>query len=173
MKLFAIYIGGEMRGANIELHDMRFVTAESLDQTHEELRRQWWGTPHTLHIDCWSELSHADGYAIHLKPEPSQDPKKLYYVNLGGYDARHFSEMHKNMFVVAETPAKAKIRALKTVRHWDAFHKDDIYEAEQSFCINNAVENKALYVHLEKIADDGQPPFTCFYKPIGKKTAIT
>jgi hypothetical protein len=25
MKLFAIYIGGEIEGANIELHDMRFV----------------------------------------------------------------------------------------------------------------------------------------------------
>ena len=29
MKLFAIYVGGELQGANIELHDMRFVFLEN------------------------------------------------------------------------------------------------------------------------------------------------
>jgi hypothetical protein len=41
MKLFAIYVGGEAVGANIEVHDMRFVAATSLEDTYEELKRQW------------------------------------------------------------------------------------------------------------------------------------
>lgn len=169
MKLFAIYIGGEMAGANIELHDMRFVAAGHIDQTHDELRRQWWGTPDTLHIDCWAELIHADGYAITLKPEPADQAMKLFYVNLGGYEPSDFTEQHKNMFVVAENASKAKIRALKTVRHWDAFHKDNLYEAEQCLSISDELACKKIYIHLEKIGHEDAPPFTCYYNPIGKK----
>lgn len=169
MKLYAIYVGGEMKGANIELHDMRFVVAPSIDKTYTELCRQWWGIPESLHVDCWSELTRADGYSIQLKPEPSTDSKKLFYINLGGYNPGDFSEVHKNMFVVAESEAKAKIRALKTVRHWDAFHKDDMYEAEQAFCINDSAAEQMLYIHLEKIDDESPAPFVCAYKPIGKR----
>jgi uncharacterized protein DUF1543 len=50
MKLFAIYIGGEVAGANIEVHDMRFVIAPSIGETHEELRRPWWGIPRSLRL---------------------------------------------------------------------------------------------------------------------------
>lgn len=172
MKLFAIYIGGELKGANIELHDMRFALGESIEDTYEELRRQWWGIPHSLHIDCWSDLIRADGYKITLeKTPPAISDKKLYYVNLGGYDHNVFSEMHNNMFVVAESESKAKVHALKTVRHWHTFHKDDMYEAEQSFCLNDAANNQLLYIHLEKIADESQPPFICQYKNIGKKAS--
>jgi hypothetical protein len=45
MKLFAIYISGELAGTNIELHDMRFVVAPTLHDTYPELRRQWWEHP--------------------------------------------------------------------------------------------------------------------------------
>ena len=110
MKLFAVYIGGDIKGANIELHDMRFVLADSIESSYDEVRRQWWGTPSSLHIDCWCELSRADGYRILLKPEPSTDTKKLYYVNVGGYDGKEFAELHKNIFVVEETESKAKVK---------------------------------------------------------------
>jgi hypothetical protein len=170
MKLFAIYIGGEFKNANIELHDMRFILAKSIEETYSELRRQWWGIPHTLHLDCWSELSQADGYKITLERTPSNETNKLFYVNLGGYNPNHFTEMHKNMFVVAETESKAKVRALKTVRHWNIFHKDDVFEAEQSFCINNCGQEQGWYIHLEKIEDESPAPFICNYKNIGKNS---
>ena len=74
MKLFAIYIGGEMQGANIEVHDMRFVAAESMSDTYAELRRQWWGIKKSLHVDCWAAIESADGYARlpKLLPPPSR-----------------------------------------------------------------------------------------------------
>ncbi len=168
MKLFAVYIGGEAAGANIEVHDMRFVIGESLEDTYDELRNQWWGIPKSLHLDCWSELTRADGYRITLKREPNIGEDKLYYVNLGGYDPEHFTEMHKNMFVVAPTQSKAKVRALKTVRHWTSFHQDEIFEAEQSFCINSILPEQSWYIHLEKIDDESPASFVCAYMRIGK-----
>ena len=166
MKLFAVYVGGEMEGAHIELHDMRFVIAETLEDTYQPLKDTWWGKPGTLHIDCWSELTRADGYAITLRREPSPDTHKLFYVNLGGYDARYFTELHQNSFVVAETESKAKVKALKTIRHWNSFHKDDIYEAERCFCVGSAMDGEAWFIHLEKIEDESPAPFTCRYKKI-------
>lgn len=40
MKLFAIYIGGEHPGANIEVHDMRFLVAPTIEATKDALLAQ-------------------------------------------------------------------------------------------------------------------------------------
>lgn len=170
MKLFALYIGGDHPQANIELHDMRFAIAERVEDTYDRLRSEWWGRPESLHLDCWFELAQADGHRITLKPEPPVDSKKLYYVNLGGYDPNESTELHRNAFVVAETESKAKVRALKTVKHWQSFHKDDMYEAEQIIGLAQTAAEAKLYIHLE--ADETAPPptFICGYKPLGKKS---
>lgn len=166
MKLFAIYVGGELEGANIELHDMRFVAAPSIADTHDELRRQWWGTPKSLHIDCWAELGEVDGYEIALRAEPFTGPEKLYYINLGGYDAGEFLEKHRNVFVVAATAAEAKKRAITQAKQWDAPHRDQMYEAEQAFCLQDVGAGKRLYVHLNKVAATKVLSFTCRYTPV-------
>jgi len=166
MKLFAIYIGGEAIGANIELHDMRFVVAETITDTYDELRRQWWGIADSLHIDCWAEISHADGYKISLRPEPFTGAKRLYYVNLGGYAAGEFAEQHKNVFVVADTLAKAKARAIKHARHWLEPHRDEMYEAEQAFSLSDAGRDQRLHVHLAPSPNLPDLVVTCDYVPI-------
>ena len=169
MKLFAVYVGGEIAGANIELHDMRFVVARSMRDTYPELRRQWWGSPKSLHVDCWAEIAHADGYHVTLRPEPFAGRERLYFVNLGGYDPAEFAERHRNIFVVAESEAKAKKRAIKAVRDWIEPHRDDMYEAEQAFCLNDAAGDARMYLHLTPGAPDGPIPFTCSYTPIGSR----
>jgi len=169
MKLFAIYIGGELAGANIELHDMRFVVASSIADTHDELRRQWWGIPKSLHIDCWAEITAVDGYDVTLRPEPFVGPERLYYVNLGGYDPAEFSEKHKNVFVVAKTVAEAKARAIKAAKGWTAPHRDEMYEAEQAFLLNDSGRAQRLYVHLAPGSDTNPLTFTCDYGPIGTR----
>jgi len=166
LKLFAIYIGGEHPRANIEVHDIRFVVAGTIDQTHDDLRAQWWGRPGTLHIDCWSAISHADGYSVTLSPEPFAGPEKLYYVNLGGYDGVDFAEKHRNVFVVADTLAGAKARAIKRAADWIEPHRDDMYEAEQAFALDAAASTQRLYIHLTPGLLTGDPAFTCHYKPI-------
>lgn len=169
MKLFAIYIGGEMEGANIELHDMRFVVAPSIAETYDELRRQWWGVPKSLHIDCWAEIDHADGYDVSLRSEPFTGPERLYYVNLGGYVADEFLEKHKNVFVVADTLPNAKSRALKSVLGWREPHRDEMYEAEQAFAIGNAGGMERLHIHLTPSTPAKDLQFTCDYTPIRER----
>jgi hypothetical protein len=166
MKLFAIYVGGEAVGANIEVHDMRFVAAISLEDTYEELKRQWWGTPDSLHLDCWAEIDHADGYDLDLRPDPFEGPEKLYYVNLGGYDRTEFLERHKNVFVVATTVAAAKTRAFQSVAGWNDLHRDNMYKAEQIYCLNERISTQRLHLHLSRNAETRDIAFTCKFTPV-------
>ena len=169
MNIFAIYIGGDTKNSHIELHDIRFVVASRIEDTYDSLRTEWWGVPRSLHIDAWSELIRADGYKITLQKTVFKGKEKLYFLNLGGYDYAEFAEMHKNVFIVATSPAEAKTRAMQTIRHWKLPHKDGIFEVEKSFCLNKTAEEKGLYIHLEKIEDESHAPFICKYVNIAKK----
>lgn len=163
MKLFAVYIGGEHPLANIELHDMRFVAARSITETYHELRRQWWGTPQSLHIDAWAEIDHADGYDVELAHAPFGGQQRLYYVNLGGYDHEEFTERHRNVFVVAETKAEAKARALMQNRGWKQLHRDEQYEAEQIFGLSEVAREYRLSIHLRASTTPRPLTFSCKY----------
>jgi len=165
MKLFAIYIGGEHPSAHIEVHDVRFIVAETIRDTHAQLRAEWWGTPGTLHIDCWAEIAQADGYRVTLRPEPSKATEKLWFVNLGGYDGRDFAEQHKNLFVVASSARDAKARAMATIESWRDAHRDDIYEAELAFALDGKIGDR-LHIHLSPVDDAAAPQFTCRYTPL-------
>jgi hypothetical protein len=166
MKLFAIYVGGEHPGANIEVHDIRFVAAETIEATYPTLLAQWWGKPGSLHVDCWSDISHADGYAVTLREEPFDGAEKLYYVNLGGYDGLSFAEQHRNVFVVADSLAAARSRAIRQAKDWTDAHRDDMYEAEQAFALDDAAETRRLHIHLTPSPLSGAPAFTCHYTPL-------
>src|SRR4051812_44142671 len=98
MKLFYLYIGGATHTSLIELHDVRFTVGKTLQSTYDDIRQSWWGTPDSLHLDCWGELTSADGYNISLKPEAPESEDKLYFVNMGGYAPDDFTELHKNIF---------------------------------------------------------------------------
>lgn len=172
MKLFALYIGGSTATSMIELHDVRFVIAETIENTYDDLRRDWWGTPESLHIDCWGELTCADGYNITLRDRPQEGvEEKLFFVNLGGYDPAEFQELHKNIFVVAPTESKAKVKALKTVHGWASRHEDYTYDVERMVNISALAAEKSLHIHLEATKSPAPFTFSCKYRPLGKKTA--
>ncbi len=165
MKLFAIYIGGEHPRAHIEIHDIRFVVAATIRDTYDQLRAEWWGTPGTLHIDCWAEIDHADGHDVVLSTAPPTGRERLYFVNLGGYDGKDFAEKHKTVFVVATSVTEAKARAMSTVAHWQDAHRDDLYEADQAFALDTMIGDR-LHIHLTA-SDVSKPPrFTCRYTPL-------
>ena len=171
MKLFAIYVGGEVEGGNIEVHDMRFCVAPSLKETYVDLANQWWGIPNSLHIDCWAEITHADGYDVSLRPEPFAGPQRLYYVNMGGYDKAQFSELHRNLFIVASNVTEAKRRAKASISGWDQPHRDDMYEADQAFCLENVGVANRLHVHLSQVGVSRPLAFTCRYIRLGRLTS--
>ena len=165
MNLYAIYIGGEHPAANIEVHDVRFVVAAKITDTYNQLRAEWWGKPGTLHVDCWAEINHADGYDVSLRPEPSSAREKLWFVNLGGYDGLEFAEQHKNVFVVAASMSAAKNRAMQTISGWKDGHRDELYEAEQAFALDTRI-TAPLHIHLTPSKTSRAPRFSCRYTPL-------
>jgi len=170
MKLFVIYIGGTYEKAFIELHDMRFILAEKIEDTYDELKRTWWGTPESLHLDAWGALEYADGYNIVFKnTPPSLDSENnLFFVNLGGYNDSEFTELHKNVFVVASNESKAKVRALKQILDWQSHHRDYQFELENIVNMSEFARVKDLYIHLVPTNEEKEFEFTCKYVPIGK-----
>jgi hypothetical protein len=159
MKLFAFYVGGNMTTSNVELHDMRFAVGEKAEDCHESLRRQWWGTPESLPIDCWCELTHGDGHAITLRAEPFRKPERLFFANLGGYDAGQFTELHHNVYVVATDKAAAKKRALETVKPWLRAHRDTLFEVEHLLGLDEIAAVQGLHIHLQAAPDSPPPRF--------------
>lgn len=169
MNLFIIYIGGAHPKSFIELHDMRFVVANTVEETYESLRQNWWGSPESLHLDAWGILKHADSHDIHLKNEPQTDMEnRLFFVNLGGYDRNEFTELHKNVFVVAPTESKAKVRALKQILDWESHHRDYQFEVEKIVDVESAVAGGNFYPHLVPSHKEIPFEFTCKYVPIGR-----
>lgn len=165
-KLFAVYVGGKTETSNIELHDMRFVVGEKIEDCYDELRRQWWGTPQSIHLDAWGALEQVDGFDVSLEPEPYTGPYKLYFLNLGGYDLTQFTELHSNVFIVAESEVQAKVKALKHIAHWHATHKDSQFEIESTFCLSPIPQQQGLYVHLTPAVAEKPFTFVCEYKRI-------
>jgi hypothetical protein len=91
MKLFMFYVGGDCGNSNVELHDVRFSIGSAPEDCYEDLRRQWWGTPTSLHLDCWGPVEQADGFDVTLTAEPlGEQAFRLFFVNLGGYNPLDF-----------------------------------------------------------------------------------
>jgi Domain of Unknown Function (DUF1543) len=133
-KLFAVYLGGRAEKCNTELHDVVFAIGETIEETYEQLLEKWFGTPVGLHLDSWMELSVVDGHKIKLADDADDTAAgaKLFFVNLGAYAADQFTELHANVFVVAETALEAKTRA-KTLLHNNLpgpVHTDDLYDVD-------------------------------------------
>ena len=169
MKLFAFYIGGRVKGALVEVHDVRLCIGNKIEDCYEEIRRTWWGTPGSLHLDCWGELTSADGYNISLQTEGDRSGNKLWFVNLGGYQSGDFNELHKNVFVVAPDEAQAKIRALKQVRGWTAHHKDTIFDVEDLACADDLFDHKGLSIVLEPTENPVPFVFASGFNPAVRK----
>lgn len=114
MKLFAVLLGGRANGCNIELHDVVFVTGNTLEEAYPKLIKKWFGDKKRLHIDSSIELHHVDGYKIVLSPTKEESSQnKLYFVNFGGYKKGFFGEVHEANFYVAISKDEVKARAKK------------------------------------------------------------
>src|SRR5438876_862287 len=108
MNLYVVYVGGMTAASLIEVHDIHFAIAETLNDTFDQLKNQWWGTAASLHIDAYGILKSVESCHLELKTTSSNSKLQLYFLNLGGYDNNQFTELHKNMFVIAESPEEAK-----------------------------------------------------------------
>ena len=143
--LYLVVVGGRSPKANIELHDVRWVIGSKIEDTFDQLRNDWFGSPHGLHIDSYKKIDSVDGYRICFKNKENKKlknkilkkekitNKKLWFVNIGGYDPSSMQEKHEFGFVVASSPSEAKNKAKsKWLIDCKKKHKDDI-SAVKSF----------------------------------------
>ena len=141
--LFLVVVGGRSPKANIELHDVRWVIGSKIEDTFDQLRNDWFGSDNGLHIDSYKKIDSIDGYKINLINKESRETqnkiskkgrisnKKLWFVNIGGYDPNSMQEKHEFGLVVASSFSEAKNKAKsKWLIDCKKKHKDDIYVVE-------------------------------------------
>lgn len=147
MKLFMAYLGGRVAGCHIEMHDVRFVVGNTIDETYSKLKAQWVGDKNAVHMDSYVEIKHVDGFSVELKTEPSQQVERLFFVNLGGYVATSLAEQHEFALVVAasehDAKEKAKAQLLVGMSHQ---HKDNLHEVDDCFALD--LFDNQYHIHL-------------------------
>lgn len=170
MKLFMFYVGGNFGNSNIELHDVRFSIGQTPEDCYDDLRRQWWGDPESLHLDCWGAVEQADGYDIELSTRPpGEDQQKLFFVNLGGYDPSEFTELHKNVLVISPDEAMAKAKAKAQISHWQKPHRDRLFEIEKTIDIGAQMQRSGYHLILTSATQEKPFQFECDYRLIGTR----
>lgn len=155
-KLFAVYLGGLTQSSQIEVHDVRFVAGNTIDDTFPSLRQEWFGIQKGLHIDAYVEITEVDGFSVTLQPHPSTTLERLFFVNLGGYDPTKFTELHECGFFVGTSVNQVKRRAkVELLTAAKLQHKDDLYDVDQ--CLELSRVGK-LHIHLTPITDSLPKP---------------
>ncbi|QEN04097.1 DUF1543 domain-containing protein [Thiospirochaeta perfilievii] len=114
-KLFMVTLGGKTSTSNIEVHDLQFIIAKDIEETYEILKQNWYGIDLKLHIDAYKWIEGADEHEVRIT-EPTSDitlDKKLYFINIGGYDDSLMNELHRYVLLVCKDFNEAKARAKK------------------------------------------------------------
>jgi hypothetical protein len=169
MKLFMFCVGGDCGNSNVELHDIRFSVGLTPEDCFDDLRRQWWGDPDSLHLDSWGAVEQVDGYDVELSTEPPADTSiKLFFVNLGGYDSSEFGELHRNVLIVVSDALAAKEKAKAQIRHWQKPHKDRLFEIDKTLDIGELMQRQGYYLVLRPATHEKPFRFQCDYRPIAQ-----
>ncbi|MBK5005311.1 DUF1543 domain-containing protein [Pseudomonas sp. S60] len=145
--LYVVMLGGRHPGAKIEVHDVVFAQAETLQHTYPQLRDAWFGSLQGLHVDSWLEVDGVDGQRIewHTQP-PARGANRLYFINLGGYERGVFGEAHRYLLVSARNKTDAKaLGKLQMAAGWLKPHTDALLNVDDCLAIDQV---GGLHLHL-------------------------
>lgn len=173
-KLFMFYLGGNAGRSNIEVHDIQFVAAKTVEDALPALRQAWFGDANKVHLDGYTCITWADGYDVTLSTTAVQQEEKLFFVYAGAYLPHTLAEQHEYGLFVAKDAAEAKQKALhQLLPHTQQLHKDNLKDVDACLSLNvlslNGEEQGTKYfVHLTPNAN-GYPdnPIWQGYRPIG------
>jgi Ni,Fe-hydrogenase I large subunit len=186
--LFLVVLGGRVKKANIELHDVRWVVGAKIEDTYETLRKDWFGSLKGLHIDSYKKIKYLDGYKINLRnvenliinnnkfSNKCKTKKKLWFVNIGGYDPSSMQEKHEFGLVIAKNKLEAKnIAKSKWLIGCKKKHKDDIASLETLISCDNCeliekIDNWEIELTPDKkfIEENNYPDWYGYQKIDGK-----
>lgn len=117
-KLFMILLGSKAPARNVEQHDYFFGIASSLKELVPAMRAFWPEAGSSIHIDGWREVNQVDGYRVKVIPKheaPLDSSRKLFFINLGGYQSGKLEEQHYTVLSVHDERVQAIQEAKKTV----------------------------------------------------------
>ncbi|WP_173912482.1 DUF1543 domain-containing protein [Acinetobacter sp. Marseille-Q1618] len=141
--LFIVMLGGRHARANTEVHDVVLAIGDALEEIYPQLKNAWFGEPEGLHIDAWAKLQgltfENKKYRIQFTDAaPNQADQKLWLINLGGYDAREFGELHRYVLIVAQNAMVAKEKGKQHfARHWQKSHTDRVLDVDDCIAIDH------------------------------------
>ena len=126
LKLYMLLLGSKAPGRHVEQHDFFFGIAKSLNDLVPEIKSFWPEAGDKIHIDAWREVTFVDGHLIKIASRNEQNldsDKKLFFINLGGYQENKFEEQHYTILTVKTDRAAASNEAKKTL-----FFKNNSFE---------------------------------------------
>lgn len=152
--LFVVLLGGKHPRAKIEVHDVVFAVADSLQEAHSQLREGWFGSPSGLHIDSWMAVDGVAQWKVELSGlAPAPQAPRLFFINLGGYEPGTFGEAHRYRLVVARDKREARVEAKRLMPEaWEKSHTDAVLDVDDCLPIDRV---DGRYVHLVEGAHRG------------------
>lgn len=118
LKLFMVLLGSKAPGRNVEQHDYFFGIAHTLKELVPAMRAFWPEAGTSIHVDGWREVNQVNGYQVKVMLRPDNLPpssKKLFFINLGGYQSNKLEEQHYTVLSVQDDRIKAIHHARNTV----------------------------------------------------------
>lgn len=155
-KLLIFYLGGNISGSHIEMHDVVFIVAKTDEEASKKIKDKWCGTEKSLHVDSWFVAEEIDGYNITvLQQQPLTKNIHLYFVNLGYYKTGVFGECHFMTLMPAESKIDAIEKTKKKCSHeLEMLHSDNVYDLDDCICID---EVDRYFISLDYTNEFKQP----------------
>src|SRR5690242_11995511 len=99
-----VLLGSKPLKRTVEQHDYFFGIAESLQELVPQMHEFWPEAGSSLHIDGWREVTLVEGYAVDVVPKTNtpetREVKRLFFINLGGYQSGKLEEQHYTLLTV-------------------------------------------------------------------------
>ena len=163
-----LLLGSKAPNRNVEQHDFFFGIATALNELVPLIKEFWPEAGSSIHIDGWREVNMVDGYQVNVMLNKASDTpslKKIFFINLGGYQYNKLEEQHYTMLTVQDDQAQAVKKAKETVfftaknikgthSHIDdkyGIDVDDIYKIED---VLTPVQKEKYHIEINKSYGD-------------------
>lgn len=155
-KLYMISIGGKAEKANIEVHDVQFVIADTVEDVIPVIKENWYGRDFKLHMDSYKAIEGIPGWKIEVTTTPQQPEERLFFAYLGGYLEDSTQEVHKVRLLTGPSLKSAKANALTGADfNFLQPHVDTIVDVEESLL---SADGEKYWLRLTK--DEGSYDLT-------------
>lgn len=113
-----VLLGSKAPARNVEQHDYFFGVARSLKELVPAMKTFWPEAGSSIHVDGWREVTRVGHYRIDIGDAAEthpDNPKRLFFINLGGYQSGKLAEQHYTVLSVQSDRAQAVQEAKRTV----------------------------------------------------------